>query len=291
MARIAERHPRDARHVGDDERIEDAVEVELVIWADVEHDRLAQAVADRVVLDDRALAADRRPIRVPPDDDRAGRPLRAEGLELLVDQVVVLEVDDHDERERTRWRDARPRRGAGGLEGSQRARDVLRVGVVGRPAGVDRPRGELLGLLLLRHVRAHLRSAATGRRASGSCPARRDPASRPGGLRRRGVLPLPEPQDRIDDVPLGHRLVVAGEQRRVAAHRVGDESLVGLGRLRQERGAVREVHGDGPEVHAGPRHLRQRRSVTRSSGWIVSTSSFARHRARPRSRPSARAAA
>src|SRR5687767_2586743 len=50
--------------------------------------------------------------------------------------------------------------------------------------------------------------------------------------------PVPALEDRVDGPPLRLDLVVAGEQRRVAAHRIGDQPLVGLRRLGQERRSV-----------------------------------------------------
>src|SRR3954463_2931181 len=48
-------------------------------------------------------------------------------------------------------------------------------------------------------------------------------------VQRHVVVVMPGRQDRVDDRPLGVDLVVAGEQRRVAAHRVEDQPLGGLG--------------------------------------------------------------
>src|SRR4051812_41007902 len=50
----------------------------------------------------------------------------------------------------------------------------------------------------------------------------------------RRVAVLPGLEDRVADGPGGLHLVVAGEQRGVPAHRVEDQPLVGLGRLRHE---------------------------------------------------------
>ena len=51
-------------------------------------------------------------------------------------------------------------------------------------------------------------------------------------------------------------LVGAGEQRLVAQHRVEDQRLVGIGRVRRERRAVGEVHRDRPDLQPEARHLR-----------------------------------
>src|SRR4051794_3459832 len=51
----------------------------------------------------------------------------------------------------------------------------------------------------------------------------------------------PRADDRVDDPPLRLDLVVAGEERGVAAHGVEDQPLVRLRRLRQERRAVEEL--------------------------------------------------
>src|SRR3984885_3867650 len=78
-----------------------------------------------------------------------------------------------------------------------------------------------------------------------------------GGLRgRRGHVLIPRREDRVDDPPLCLDFVVAGEQRRVAAHRVEDQALVGLRGLRRERGAVVELHVDRVDPHQRPGDLR-----------------------------------
>src|SRR5262249_24782144 len=99
-------------------------------------------------------------------------------------------------------------------------------------------------------------------RLSGStsdCPPRvsgqQDALGLGGSLRARRVARrrcgdrIPCAQDRIANAPLSLDLVVAREERRVAAHRVEDQPLVGLGRLRQERGLVEELHAHGPQPH------------------------------------------
>src|SRR6476619_1795714 len=61
-------------------------------------------------------------------------------------------------------------------------------------------------------------------------------------LRQRAGGLLPCLHDRVADAPLRLDLIVAGEERRLAAHRVEDQALVGLRGLRQERRAVEELH-------------------------------------------------
>ena len=56
--------------------------------------------------------------------------------------------------------------------------------------------------------------------------------------------------------PLRVDLVVAREEHRVAAHRVTEQALVGLRRLRQERRVVEELHADGADHHPRSRNLR-----------------------------------
>src|SRR3954469_7527453 len=70
------------------------------------------------------------------------------------------------------------------------------------------------------------------------------------------VAAAPRLHDRVDDPPLGLDLVVSREERRLAAHGVEDEPLVGLGGLRQERRAVEELHVHRRDTHARAGDLR-----------------------------------
>ena len=85
-------------------------------------------------------------------------------------------------------------------------------------------------------------SSAVRRARADRRPAR---APRAGRVERRR-LPLrgPAVEDGIDERPLLLDLVAPREERRLAAHRVEQEPLVGLGRVRAERRAVAEVHRD-----------------------------------------------
>ncbi len=69
------------------------------------------------------------------------------------------------------------------------------------------------------------------------------------------VPALPHAVERRDDAPGGLHLVRAGEQRRIAQHRVEDQRLVRLRGVAQERRAVREVHVHGADIEAQPGHL------------------------------------
>ena len=62
--------------------------------------------------------------------------------------------------------------------------------------------------------------------------------------------------DRRHDRPGRFDLVGAGEQRLIPEHGVEDQRLVGLGRVRRERRAVREVHRDRADGKTKARHLR-----------------------------------
>ena len=163
--------------------------------------------------------------------DRARGVVAADALEPVGDLALPGAVDDHDQVEHARRRE----RLVGGVALAQhlaeRRLDRVRIRVALRPD-------------VFAHSRRHLLVAVEQRvRLGGS--------RRPGrvlGHGRRRVL-VPRGQDRVDDPPQRLDLVVAGEQRRVAAHRVEDQPLVRLGRLRQERRAVAELHVDRPDPH------------------------------------------
>ena len=71
----------------------------------------------------------------------------------------------------------------------------------------------------------------------------------------RRTVTLPRADDRVDELPLLVDLVLAGEERRVAEHRVEDQPLVRLGEALAEGAAVEEVHVHRADRHAGARHL------------------------------------
>src|SRR5690349_13713404 len=70
-----------------------------------------------------------------------------------------------------------------------------------------------------------------------------------------GGLAGPEFLERVDHLPRGLDLLIAGEQRRVSDEHVEDQPFVGLRRGLGEGLAVQEVHRDVADLHRAARHL------------------------------------
>ena len=168
-------------------------------------------------------------------DDQPRRVVAPDPREPVLDLAAEAAVDDHDEVHHPRGHERAVRLVAAAEQVAQRRLDRARRRV---PRAPD----------VLAHSLRHSRSPSSPSAAAG--PAEPDVVRLQRPVRRRGVPVL---EDRVDDRPLRVDLVVAGEQRRVAAHRVEDQPLVGLRRLRHERAAVEELHVHGPDPHASSR--------------------------------------
>ena len=199
------------------------------------------------------VGADARPrvdrLRARPRPRTAIEPRRvvaADALEPVLDLAAELAVDDDHEVQHPRGHERRgPTWWCSASDVAQRRLDLARASCRAR----DQTSSIRAALQCRPSPISSSASAGPGEPASYSAAAgcRRAQACRIGSM--------------IDHC--GVDLVVAREQRRVAAHRVEDQPLVGLGRLRHERRPVEELHVHRPDAHAARRGSSPRATATR----------------------------